>query len=53
MILNSDFIVRVLKFQIDVIVILEGSKNVSSYLIDEPEYLKKVLKEYNKYKKIS
>lgn len=39
------------------IIILERNKNamyiVSSYLIDEPGYLKKVLKEYNKYKKIS
>lgn len=25
---------------------------VSSYLIDEPGYLEKVLKEYNKYKKV-
>ncbi len=39
------------------IIILERKKNdmyiVSSYLIDEPGYLKKVLKEYNKYKKDS
>ena len=26
---------------------------VSSYLIDEPGYLENVLKEYNKYKKVS
>lgn len=37
------------------IIILERNKNdmyiISSYLIDEPGYLKNVLKEYNKYKK--
>ena len=26
---------------------------ISSYLIDEPKYLQKVLKEYNEYKKAS
>lgn len=39
------------------IIILEKNKNdmyiVSSYLIDEPGYLEKVLKEYEKYKKAS
>lgn len=39
------------------IIILERNKNdmyiVSSYLIDEPGYLKKVIEEYNKYKKVS
>ena len=39
------------------IIILERKKNdmyiVSSYLIDEPGYLQNVLKEYNKYKKVS
>lgn len=39
------------------IIILERHKNdmfiVSSYLIDKPAYLKKVLKEYDKYKKVS
>lgn len=39
------------------IIILERNKNdmyiISSYLIDEPGYLNKVLKEYNKYKKTS
>lgn len=39
------------------IIILEQSKNdmyiISSYLINEPGYLEKVLKEYNKYKKTS
>ena len=39
------------------IIILERNKNdmyiISSYLIDEPKYLQKVLKEYNKYKKFS
>lgn len=38
------------------IIILEQNKNdmyiVSSYLIDEPGYLEKVLKEYEKYKKV-
>lgn len=38
------------------IIILENKKNdmyiVSSYLIDEPRYLKKVLAEYEKYKKV-
>ena len=38
------------------IIILEQNKNdmyiVSSYLIDEPGYLEKVLKEYDKYKKV-
>lgn len=37
------------------IIILEQKKNcmyiVTSYLIDEPSYLNKVIKEYNKYKK--
>lgn len=39
------------------IIILEQNKKdiyiISSYLIDEPGYLNKVLKEYEKYKKIS
>lgn len=39
------------------IIILERHKNdmyiISSYLIDEPGYLQKILKEYNKYKKVS
>ncbi len=39
------------------IIILEKNKNemyiISSYLIDEPGYLQNVLKEYNKYKKVS
>ena len=39
------------------IIILEINKNdmyiISSYLIDEPGYLQNVLKEYNKYKKVS
>ena len=39
------------------IIILERNKNnmyiISSYLIDEPRYLKKILKEYDKYKKTS
>lgn len=39
------------------IIILEKNKNdmyiISSYLIDEPGYLDNVLKEYNKYKKVS
>lgn len=39
------------------IIILEKKKNemfiISSYLIDEPGYLDKILKEYNKYKKAS
>lgn len=39
------------------IIILEKNKNdmyiISSYLIDEPGYLEKVLKEYEKYKKTS
>ncbi len=39
------------------IVILERHKNkvyiVTSYLIDEPNYLEKILSEYNKYKKDS
>lgn len=39
------------------IIILEKKKNdmyiISSYLIDEPGYLQKILKEYNKYKKVS
>lgn len=39
------------------IVILEKNKNdmyiISAYLIDEPGHLQKVLKEYNKYKKVS
>lgn len=38
------------------IIILEQNKKdmyiVSSYLIDEPGYLEKVLKEYDKYKKV-
>lgn len=39
------------------IIILERKNNdmyiISSYLIDEPGYLQKVLKEYDKYKKVS
>lgn len=39
------------------IIILEQNKKdmyiISSYLIDEPGYLNKILKEYNKYKKAS
>ena len=39
------------------IIVLEKKKNdmyiISSYLIDEPGYLKNVQKEYNKYKKVS
>lgn len=39
------------------IIILERKNNdmfiISSYLIDEPRYLQKVLKEYDKYKKVS
>ena len=39
------------------IIIFERKNNdmyiISSYLIDEPGYLQKVLKEYNKYKKVS
>lgn len=39
------------------IIILEKNKNdmyiISSYLIDEPGYLQNILKEYNKYKKVS
>ncbi len=39
------------------IIILEKIKNemyiISSYLIDEPGYLEKVLKEYSEYKKVS
>ena len=39
------------------IIILEKNKEdmyiVSSYLIDEPGYLNKILKEYEKYKKVS
>ncbi len=39
------------------IIILERKKDeiyiVTSYLIDEPHYLEKVMKEYNKYKKTS
>lgn len=39
------------------IIILEKNKNdmyiISSYLIDEPGYLNKIIKEYNKYKKTS
>lgn len=39
------------------IIILEKKKSdmyiISSYLIDEPKYLQKVLKEYNEYKKAS
>ena len=39
------------------IIILERNKNdmyiISSYLIDEPRYLQNILKEYNKYKKVS
>ena len=39
------------------IIILEKIKNdmyiISSYLIDELRYLQNVLKEYNKYKKVS
>ncbi len=39
------------------IIVLERNKDdiyiISSYLIDEPGYLQKVLKEYNKYKKVS
>ena len=39
------------------IIILEQNKKdmylISSYLIDEPGYLEKILKEYNKYKKVS
>ena len=39
------------------IIILEKNKNdmyiISSYLIDEPGHLQNVLKEYNKYKKVS
>ncbi len=43
--------------QYSYIIILEKNKNdmylISSYLIDEPGYLEKVLKEYNRYKKVS
>ena len=39
------------------IIILEKNKNdlymITSYLIDEPGYLDKVLAEYEKYKKVS